>query len=306
MKLATTTEDFQRFCKTNTERLDKIAAAGFKYVDLNQYTAQRNPEIFFADNWRENVLKIKDHAQRLGLTFVQSHSPGANPFGENNDYGTVVDMVKRSIEVCGILGIKNTVLHNGYIRDKSFTKEVFMEKNVKFFSEFYPLMEEYGVNLLCENTTKKNMPDWYFPVSGKEVREFAKEIGHPMVHVCWDTGHGNCEGNQYDEICDIGDELYALHINDNSGRGDEHVIPYCGTLNTDEVMNALIKINYKGYFTFEAGNTLRPSKYWQGDRHSFPQDSRTLDPQLFMQEKMERLMYEIGEYLLKRYDVFEE
>lgn len=306
MRLATTTEDFQRWCSTNIERLDCVFEAGFRYVDLNLYTENGNPEIFLADNWRNNVVKIKEHAERLGLTFVQCHLPGANPFGKGVDYNHTVDIVKRSVEVCAILGIDRAVIHNGYIPDASFTKDVFDEMNVKFFSEFYPYIEQYGVNLLCENTTKKNMPDWYFPVTGKELLDFVRTADHPLVHACWDTGHCNCEGNQYEHIKALGKDLYALHINDNSGRGDEHVIPYCGTLNTDDVMHGLIDAGYNGYFTFEACNTLRPAKYWQGDRHQYPDDTRTAEPQLFMQKRMERLMYEIGEYVLKQYGVFEE
>lgn len=306
MKLATTTEDFSYYAKTNIQRLELLAEAGFKYVDLNQYTINDNPEIFLSDDWRDNVKKLKEKAERLGLTFVQSHSPGLNPFDEKNGYERVVELVKRSIEVCAILGIKNTVLHNGFIKEPSFTKDVFTEMNVKFFSEFYPLIEEYGINLLCENTTKKNMPDWYFPTTGEQMIDFIRAADHPLVHACWDTGHGNCEGNQYEHLKTMGKELYALHINDNSGRGDEHVIPYLGTVNMDDVMHGLIDAGYNGYFTFESGNSLRPAKYWQGDRHSFPSDTRLCEPQLFMQKKVERLMYEIGEYILKQYDCFEE
>lgn len=304
MKLATTTGDFEFFCKTNLERIECIAEAGFKYIDLNLYTEDKNPEIFLCDNWRDNVLKLKELAEKKGLTFVQAHSPGANPFGKNADYKHVVDIVKRSIEVCGILGIDRTVLHNGYAAE--FSKEEFTERNVAFFSEFYPLLEEYGVNLLCENTTKKNMPDWYFPISGEQMLDFINAAAHPLVHACWDTGHCNCEGGQYDHLVTMGKDLYALHVNDNTGRGDEHVVPYFGTLNLDDVMHGLIDAEYNGYFTFESCSALRPAKYWQGNRHEYPSDTRLAEPQLFMQKRLERLMYEIGEYTLKQYGVFEE
>lgn len=304
MKLATTTEDFTSFCKTNLERLEHIAEAGFKYVDINLYTEEANPEIFLADDWRGNVIRIKERAEELGLTFVQAHAPGANPFGGNADYNHVVDTVKRSIEVCGILGIDRTVLHNGYAAE--FSKEEFTERNVAFFSEFYPLLEEYGVNLLCENTTKKNMGDMYFPISGEQMLDFIRAANHPLVHACWDTGHCNCEGGQYEHLVTMGKELYALHVNDNTGRGDEHIVPYFGTLNLDDVMHGLIDAGYNGYFTFESCSALRPAKYWQGDRHGYPSDTRLAEPQLFMQKRLEVLMYEIGEYTLKQYGVFEE
>ena len=60
-----------------------------------------------------------------------------------------------------------------------------------------------------------------------------------MLHACWDTGHANCEGSQYDDIITLGKELFAIHYNDNHGAKDEHLIPFLGTLNHDEIINAL-------------------------------------------------------------------
>ena len=104
----------------------------------------------------------------------------------------------------------------------------------------------------------------------------------------------------------LGKELYALHIHDNRGMQDEHLIPYLGTINMDEVINALIEIGYEGYFTFEAASSLRPSRYWLGHRKTFEGDTRLLEPQFFMQTKLEKLMYDMGEYILKSYNLFEE
>ena len=100
--------------------------------------------------------------------------------------------------------------------------------------------------------------------------------------------------------------MYALHINDNRGMQDEHLIPYFGTVNMDEIMHALIDCGYKGYFTFESDSTLRKKKYWLGDRRSFDGDNRLAQPQLFMQKQLLKLMYDIGVYILKKYDCYEE
>ena len=306
MRLATTTEDFARFCKTNTERVSLIAKAGFKFIDLSLASETANAEIYLSDNWHDNVIALKNHAESLGVTFVQCHAPGMNPFDPGIDYNHTCDLVNRSIEVCGMLGIKNTVLHNVYRADPNYDKDEFYERNLLFYSHFYPMAEKYEVNILCENTTKKNMPNWYFPTTGKELLEFIRATEHPLVHACWDTGHANCDGSQYEHIVDLGEQLYALHINDNTGHGDEHILPYFGTLNLDDVINGLSDIGYKGYFTFECCSALRPSRYWQGHRHEFSKDTRLSEPALFMQERVERLMYEIGEYALRSYDYFEE
>ena len=55
----------------------------------------------------------------------------------------MLQMILAFFVVCGILGIDRTVLHNGYAAE--FSKEEFTERNVAFFSEFYPLLEEYGL-----------------------------------------------------------------------------------------------------------------------------------------------------------------
>ena len=49
---------------------------------------------------------------------------------------------------------------------------------------------------------------------------------------------------------------YALHIQDNFGNDDHHIMPYFGSMNIDSVMHGLNDIGYKGYFTFEADAKL--------------------------------------------------
>ena len=166
-------------------------------------------------------------------------------------------------------------------------------------------MEETGASVLTENSTKANMGSCWYIQSGEDTRQFVDYVNHPLFHVCWDTGHANFQGNQYDDILALGDQLRAVHINDNRGKGDEHIIPYLGTLNLDEVMHALTDVGFQGVFTFECNSTLRPAKYYLGKRSAFPQDSRLAEPQLFMQEDLEKLLYHIGEYTLKTYGKFE-
>ena len=67
-----------------------------------------------------------------------------------------------------------------------------------------------------------------------------------------------------------------------------------------------IDVGYKGVFTFESGSTLRPYRCWQGNRVEFGDDTRLREPKLFMQKHLEKLMYDMGEYILKSYDCFEE
>lgn len=304
MKLATTTGDFDIYSNSYKERLKHVCAAGFRYVDLSMYELRPDDALLVRKDWQDTAKELKECAQELRATFVQAHSPGGNPLAGDSNAEALLNATIRSIEVCGELGIPNIVVHAGLLPNISKQESFALNKN--FFSKLFPAMEKCNVNVLCENSTKANVGDMYFTNSGADMKEFVEYVDHPLFHACWDTGHANIEGNQYDEIMTLGSDLYALHINDNRGGGDEHIIPYFGTLNMDEIMHALIDSDYKGYFTFESGSTLRRAKYWQGDRRTFEKDDRLREPELFMQTHLEKLMYEIGVHILKKYDCFEE
>ena len=136
--------------------------------------------------------------------------------------------------------------------------------------------------------------------------EFIKYVGHPYLHGCWDTGHANCEGSQYNEILTLGDELYAIHYNDNHGEKDDHVAPFLGRLNHDEVISALIDVGFKGYFTLECTSSLIKYDQWTGKRRRFELASKLREPQLFMQRHIEAMMYEASKWMLEAYGAWEE
>lgn len=304
MKIATTTSDFRAYCPTDEERIRELYRAGFRYIDLNMYSF--TPDcVYMRDDWRDAVTKIKDVADELGMQFVQAHSQGGNPLAE--DPAKVDFLLKatlRSLEICQMLGIPNTVVHNGF--SKGISKEEWFEKNKAFYEKLFPTMEQCGVNVLCENSTKSNMGDRYFINSGKDMLEFIRFVDHPMIHGCWDTGHANCEGNQYDEIMTLGDELYAIHYNDNRGAKDDHVAPFLGTLNHDEVLSALIDVGFQGAFTLECDSSLIKYDHWLGKRRRFQQEHRGLrlcEPQLFMQRHIEAMMYETARWMLDSYGI---
>ena len=304
MKIATTTGDFNSYCQNDVERINELRKAGFKYIDLSMYSFTPDSP-YMKDDWKSAVLALKSEADKLDMKFVQAHSQGGNPLDSDREkVDFLVAATIRSIEICDMLGIKNTVVHPGFA--KGIGKDEWFERNREFYKRLFPTMEKFGVNVLTENSTSANMGDRYFANSGADMLEFLKFASHPLLHACWDTGHANCEGSQYDDIITLGKELFAIHYNDNHGKKDEHLIPYFGTLNHDEVINALIDVGFEGYFTLECSSSLIAKKYWLGGRRSFEGDTRLAEPQLFMQQKSVALMYDIAKYMLTSYDIFEQ
>lgn len=301
MKLATTTEDFNKYCDTYLERVKCVHEAGFKYIDLSLYTVKENDELLISDGWEATAKELLDYAKANGMEFVQCHSPNTNPIDEAQTEKAVALNI-RAIEVCGFFKIPAMVVHSGW--DKNATKEEWFARNKAFFDRILPTAEKYHVCICHENSTSVNIGGVY-PKTGAEMREFSEYVGHPLFHSCWDTGHANIEGSQYEELLTIGDDLKAVHINDNRGERDEHVIPYFGTVNMDEIMTALKEIDFKGPFTFESGSTLRPNKYWLGNRKQFDKSTRLAKPTVEMQFELEKFMYLVGKHILSAYDEFE-
>lgn len=298
MKLATTTSDFGRWVDTYEEIISLIHEAGFRYIDIGI-----GRRICESEGWQDEAKRIREHAEKLDMKFVQAHSPGGNPLRLDKQ-DNLVEITNRSIEICEILGVPQTVVHSGWRKD--IGKEEFFKENLDFYKRLFPAMEKTGVNVLIENTTTKNLGNYYYFLTGKQMVDFMKYANHPLLHAVWDTGHANTEGTQYEHLVALGKELYGVHVHDNSGHGDEHTLPYFGTLNMDDVMHGLSDAGYQGYFTFEAIRVLRNANSNQGKRHEFERDMRLLEPTLEMQMDVERLLYTIGKHCLSSYGVFEE
>ena len=301
MKLATTTEDFNEYTKDHKEMVKYVVESGFKYIDLSMYDIDIPGSPFMDDNWMEYTISLKEYAQSLGATFVQAHSPGmkGNVLINDEYYDYFFDATKRSIEVCSVLGIKNIVFHTGF--KDGVNKEDYYKINADFIRKLIPTIEKCGVNLCIENSTKRNMKEKYFFFDGKDMSDFIDYMGHPMIKGCWDIGHANLEGHSYQDIIDLGDKLTTLHIHDNYN-ADTHQMPFTGTVNMDEVMQALVSINYNGYFTMEASRTITPGKV---RKNKFDNELLRTVP-LEFKIQAEKLLYNLGKWVLESYNCFEE
>ncbi len=311
MKLSTSTGDFGGYVGPIAQKIREFKGGQFKYINLEQ-----GGDCFLSDNdddYKKKIEEWGEAAAYAGVKFVVSHSPCVNPFGELNDeyYQKMLRAIRRSIEVCGKLGIERTVVHAG--QSRHFTGYEFMKENKRFYTDLFDLCEKYNVTVMTENMDTFT----YYPLStGKEVRELADFVDHPLMGVCWDIAHANInkkvkrEG-QYKCITDIGDKLKGLHVADNFGDGPHHhTWPFAGIVNWDEIMQALIDVKYDGYFNYEASYTLMHSTNVPFHRQPWDHNGETvttlLNPSIELKKKAVDLLYECGKYILETYNVFEQ
>jgi sugar phosphate isomerase/epimerase len=77
--------------------------------------------------------------------------------------------------------------------------------------------------------------------------------GSPVLGLCLDTGHRHLHGDVAAGVRLAGPALSTLHVHDNSGARDEHLLPQDGTIDWPPVVRALRESGYAGVFLYEVG-----------------------------------------------------
>lgn len=311
MKIATTIGDFKHYTPNWAEAVKQFEGTGFRYLDFDFYSVLYPGSPFLGDDWKKDVENAAEEAAKRGFTFVQAHSPDYNPLSDKTDHEAGMRALLRSIEACGMLGIPNLVVHSGISETYRYPdgQEGYFKANRAFYESLFPSMEKYQVNVLIENSARGNMGDNYFFMTGQEMSDFIDECHHPRLQACWDTGHANMDSrDQYREIRTLDSRLKAIHFQDNFGACDEHFAPFMGTLDVDAVMQGLLDSGFRGYLTFEAQNLLTLDGAWPHPRHktSALAERKLPEPSLELRREAEKLLYQIGKYVLTRYGCYEE
>jgi len=304
MKLVTTTGDLTHYFEDRSVAapLEAMKETGFKHIDMSFYSViyKGSPWISPGDGWKKEIEDSLEAAGRCGFDFCQAHSPDGVHFREGEERDALILATKRTIAACAMLGVPHTVIHAAGCGP---SEAAFRRQNIAFYRLFEEDAEKYGVDMLTENSAEAWNPD-YFLRTGRETREFVEEAGIPRLHINWDTGHGNVQGcDQYRDIMDMGGELRALHIQDNDGHADAHLMPLAGTTSFDDVIRGLIDSGYRGDFTFEGSNTLRRKNSWPWFRRNVKPDDRLASPPLALQLKQIALMREAGVWMLESYGI---
>lgn len=163
-----------------------------------------------------------------------------------------VELIKNRVDLAECLGAGEIVLHlyvpHFTIRENPGAKENFYACVCKSMDELMPYCTQKGVRICLENLF--DMPGEY--VMETWDRLFAK-YPPEFLGICLDSGHANMIwGNEMTEVIrKYGDRLYAVHLHDNYGAADFHMIPGEGRIDWKSVMTALAQSAYEGPLVME-------------------------------------------------------
>ncbi|MCQ2385204.1 MAG: sugar phosphate isomerase/epimerase [Clostridia bacterium] len=302
MKLVTTTANFIPYYddRSIAAPLKSIPHTGFRYVDIcfDGIIYPGSPWLQPGDLWKKEVEDCLTARDKYGISFVQSHAPDGEHFVPGEKRDAFFFTLPRVFEACLMLGIPHTVVHS---QPYDSAPERFYPENIAFYRHFADFAEKYEVDMLTENSSTLWLPN-HKMLTGADLVNFIREADIPRLHICWDTGHANCEGrDQYSDIMAMGKELRAFHMQDNFGSADLHMTPLMGTVNFDRVMQGIVDAGYSGNFTFEDCCSLRSAEAWPLCRKNLLPTDKLRQPTLDLVEKMTAVSRSVGGFILTSY-----
>ncbi len=219
----------------NEARFQAIQAAGFQTVMLewSDDFPQLGPK-------EENV----ERAQRFQLTIENGHLSykHINELWLDTLAGEVFFLqLKRDIASAGRWGVPVLVIHTSSGKNPPPITELGLNR----FGLLIEVAEKSGVKLAFENLRK---PEYPFAVLDRYVCANAG--------FCYDVGHRNYLTPEIDYLEKYGNRLLALHLHDNDGTEDQHLLPFDGTVNWKKEMSAIKNTAYRGSLTLEVKPAL--------------------------------------------------
>ena len=237
----------------DAEGIKLICEQGFEAVDYSMFAMGRDDCVLNTPEYKEYALGLKKIADSYGVPFNQAHAPFATMRDGDDEYNAkMLPRVKRSIEIAGILGAKAIIVHPVAFKENQF------EKNIAMYNELLPYAKAAGVKIALENMwgrdpeTKKIIPN--VCSTAEDFPRYVDALPREYFTACLDLGHCGLVGDDAaNMIRALGhDRLTCLHIHDNDGVNDSHVMPFLGTIKWKAVAKALHDIDYSGDLTLEA------------------------------------------------------
>ena len=203
-------------------------------------------------------------SEELGIKICQTHGrlQGFKDIKEEDE-----DLIRDARLDClatSALGAPVCVMHSVttiYLGPDT-NPEKMRQLNFDMFTRILPFAKEYQITLASEtfgDAVRFDCCDFFGQINEFIMsynRVCAVEDFSKYFKICVDTGHSNKAmrfGNPKpgDVIRMLGGNIVVLHLNDNDTFTDQHKTPMTGTIDWNDVFNALDEIGYHGYYNME-------------------------------------------------------
>ena len=258
---------FIRIPPTSIEHKEEIASnfdALLEYAKEHRYNLEITTFIF-PDFLGANGQEIlKDFQQKLhGFKGAISVHGACIDLVIDSEDKKVREVAKQrifqSLEIARELKAKRTVFHLNFnwIRRLEGYKLKWIEQNASFWSE---VLEKYPSSTVVLENTNDFTPEM--------LRTMVDEVNSPRLKVCLDVGHVNVYSKVPVEewFAVLGEDIRCMHIHDNKGDADSHLVPGKGTINWQEFSDLIAKYQIDPDIVFEVKTletTIQSLKYFR-------------------------------------------
>ncbi|HOP65837.1 MAG TPA: sugar phosphate isomerase/epimerase family protein [Bacilli bacterium] len=211
------------------ETIECIKAAGFSKVFIQWYNR----------DWKISQEEQLKHIRALGLDVVFAHLgyKDINSIWEDNELGeSLVDYYQKDLAAMKKNNINLVIMH----LTSYFTAPMYNELGLKRLQKIVDYADNLNIKVAFENTKIKGYLEY---VLGN--------IKNKNVGLCYDIGHDHAHFNDTLDLAKFKDRIIAVHLHDNFGKEDEHLLPFDGTINWRNSIRNLKENGYNGPVTLE-------------------------------------------------------
>ena len=236
-------------------RYKRLKEFGFDCIDYGMANTNIAPYTLDSEKFDEYLLAEKALADAAGISIWQVHGPWRFPPVEKTpeERAERLKKMKKSIHGAALLGAKYWIVHPIMpygVEDigTEFESETH-RLNLEFMRELLTVARAEGVTICLEN-----MPFLDFSISSSEdIVSFIREIDDPSFMMCLDTGHEFKYPNSSpaEVVRKYGKYIKSLHVHDNCGVRDEHLMPFTGEIDWADFGKALGEVGFDGVMSLE-------------------------------------------------------
>jgi sugar phosphate isomerase/epimerase len=208
------------------ERFSVISKVGFKSVMLAWGT----------DDCRQESIAL---AEEYGLKIENAHSDmhNCNPIWLDIKEGEEkTSQLLKTVEDCGKYGIKTMIMH----LSNGFDTPPLSDIGLKRIEKIFDLAKDTDVTVALENARVCT-----------HLKYVLDNYTDEHIKYCFDCGHANiwCKDTPWLDL--YGQRVVAVHLHDNGGKEDDHMIPFTGTVKWGDVLKGIDMSSYRGSLTLE-------------------------------------------------------
>ena len=220
--------------------LRRIAEAGYTHVHWCHHWAD---DFVYS---RPEVSQIKRWLKELGLGVTDIHGSGGNEklwmAPEEYSRKAGVELVANRIRMAARLGSDVVIMHIPQLGDPAEDPNKQWEPTRRTFEDLEPIARKCGVRIAIENIIGSSFDDF----------DHVFSLYPPdYIGLCYDSGHGNCH-NAIEHLDKVKDRLISLHLHDNDGKGDQHQIPFQGTVDWPRLAQIIAQSPYGKWVSMES------------------------------------------------------